>query len=64
MTVIDNKFDFGDLVYLKTDEDQKVRLVTGFRVYPGGGLIYYLSCGNCISDHYEFEISSEKNVLV
>ena len=63
MTVIENLYGFGDLVYLKTDEDQKQRMVTGFRVCPSGVLIYYLSYGASVSEHYEFEIIEEVNIM-
>lgn len=61
--VIDNKFNFGDTVYLKTDTDQKPRIVTGFSVRPQG-LLYQLTQGTYEVAHYEFEITAEKNVLI
>ena len=63
MMVIDNKFDFGDKVYLETDVDQKERVVTEFRVTKTG-ILYSLSCGVDKSWHYDFEITTEKNVLI
>jgi hypothetical protein len=36
MMIIENKFNFGDIVYLKTDPDQRARIVTTFSV--GGSL--------------------------
>lgn len=60
MTVIENKFDFGDLVYLRTDEDQKMRLVVAIKILPDGAITYYLSCGTVVSEHFEFELTEEK----
>lgn len=63
MITIDNKFEIGDIVYLKTDTDQKQRLVYAFEV-TNRDTMYKVACGTDISTHYEFEISVEKNVLV
>lgn len=62
--VINNRYNFNDVVYLRTDEDQKQRIVTGMRVTPSGEIIYMLACGSVCSDHYDFEMCIEKNVLV
>lgn len=62
MMIIENKFDLGELVYLKTDEDQKQRMVTKISATLDGGLLYDLSCGTVITCHYEKEISEEKNI--
>lgn len=63
MTVIENKYEIKQKVYLVTDEDQKERLVTGLKVCSGGEIIYQLSCGTSVSDHYDFEISPEKRYI-
>jgi len=57
--IINNKFNFTDIVYLITDVDQKERVVTGFRV-SNYDIVYELCCGEDESIHYDFEISSEK----
>ena len=62
--VIDNKFSFGDIVYLKTDKEQLPRIVTCILCYKQGELIYKLTCGTTQSDHYDYEISTEINVLL
>ena len=62
MMLIDNKFNIGDVVYLRTDSDQKERLVTGFYVRHLS-LTYGLGAGADESWHYDFEISVEKDVL-
>ena len=63
MKVIDNIFEIGQIVYLKTDTEQRERIVTGFCIRPTGQS-YELIQGNVGSWHYDFEISTEKNVLM
>ena len=60
--LIENKFELGEIVYLKTDNDQSDRMVIGISVRPAG-LLYELSFGSVCSWHYEMEITEEKNVL-
>ena len=64
MMVIDNKFSHGDLVYLKTDPDQRARIVSKISVLPDGVLVYELSHNTYTSMHYDFEISTQKDVLI
>lgn len=61
--IIDNKFNFGEKVYLITDIDQKQRLVTGMSLRMES-IGYELSCGSEISTYYDFEISKEKNIVI
>lgn len=63
MMVINSKYNFFDTVYLKTDPDQRQRLVTRMNITPIG-VSYELSCGTQTSWHYEQEISEEKDVLI
>lgn len=64
MMVLGNAYEFGQEVYLKTDTEQKVRIVTGMLIRPNGCISYELSCGTETRWHYDFEISTEKNVLI
>lgn len=64
MMVLDSKFDFGQEVFLKTDIDQKMRIVTGICIRPNGWISYELSCGTESRWHNDFEISTEKNVVI
>lgn len=61
--LVDNKFSHGDVVYLKTDKDQNPRIVYCFRVYQNE-VLYDVACGTSMSTHYEFELSTEINVLL
>jgi hypothetical protein len=64
MMVIDNKYELGQIVYLKTDVEQFQRIVTMIKACADGGLYYQLSFGKECSDHYEVEITDEKNVEI
>jgi len=63
MMVVDNKFELKQIVYLKTDVEQKARIVTGF-VVRETAIVYELSCGVEVCNNYDFEISDEKDVLI
>lgn len=60
---IENKFNIGDFVYLKTDVDQKQRVITGINV-RATGILYDVCQGSTSSWHYDFEMSEEKDVLI
>ena|GEM_PF-882445 len=63
MMTIENKFDLGDIVYLRTDPEQYERIITRIEVSPGR-LIYCTSLGDNESvQHFDFELSKEKDVL-
>jgi hypothetical protein len=61
MMVINNKYEIKQIVYLITDPDQYPRIITSIKVHDGGELLYETSCGKDSSNHYEFEISTEKS---
>jgi len=63
MMVIDNIYEIGEVVYLKTDQQQLPRIVYCIKVYKNE-FIYELASGTTTSSHYDFEISKEINVLV
>jgi hypothetical protein len=62
MINIDNKFNIGQVVYLKTDPEQHARIVTSMSITKDS-IMYFLSFGITDSRHYDFEISDEINVL-
>lgn len=61
---IDVDYEIGDTVYLKTDSDQRPRIITGISVRTAGLIMYDLAQGTASTWHYPFEISTEVNVLI
>jgi hypothetical protein len=59
---IDTEYDLGDTVYLRTDEYQKERIVTRIQITQGN-VMYNVSCGTEDSWHYDFELSTERDVM-
>lgn len=64
MMLVQNEFDIGETVYLKTDTSQTARLITAIKVFPNNVISYDVVCGNMASSHFDFEMSKEKNILV
>lgn len=58
--IINTTYDLGEILYLKTDQDSKQRIVTVIEARAGGTIGYHLSCGAEGSWHYESEIVREK----
>lgn len=56
-------FEIGDKVFLITDPDQRVRIITGFVVRKHEVLIL-MRCGEYETEHSEYEISTDKNVIL
>lgn len=63
MMVIDNKFNLGDTVYLKTETEQLPRIVTSLIVDMGTVMYELINC-TTTSRHYEFELSLERNTIL
>lgn len=63
MMMIENKFEIGQMVYLKTDTDQYPRLVVRITI-SFIGITYGLAFGQGESMHFEIEISEQKDALV
>lgn len=57
------KIKYGEIVYLKTDEEQEPRLVTA-KMERGNFVSYELSCGIMTSWHQAIEISRDRNLLM
>jgi hypothetical protein len=55
---IENNYNIGDIVYLKTDVDQHPRMILSIWVRPTG-ITYELGCGTASSYHFDLEISPE-----
>jgi hypothetical protein len=60
---IDNKFELEEIVFLITDSEQCLRIVTSIQISQSQ-LLYRLACGVSESWHYEFEIATEKNYTI
>ena len=59
---INNKYNFGDKVFLFTDDEQKERIVTAIKIQPSNLLLYGLSCGiEPESYHFDIEITGTKS---
>ncbi len=54
------EYRIGDIVYLKTDCDQKERMVISITI-RSNGYLYELACGESNTYHYPIEISRKKN---
>ena len=60
---INNKFKLQQCVFLITDTEQLIRIVTGIQI-SNNGLLYRLACGVTDSWHFEYEIAEQKNYLI
>lgn len=60
---VQNKFDLGQTVYLKTDVRQYGRLVTAITIRQTG-LVYELALSDDTSEHYDFEISDSEDIVL
>ena len=61
--VITSEFSLGEVVYLKTDTDQRPYIVTGINIRPGH-LTYNITNNEVVLHPYDFELSVVKNVNV
>lgn len=60
--LLDNEFEIGQTVYLRTDKDQAPRIITAIIIKPGA-LLYELGSGAVSTWHYGFEVSVDVDVL-
>lgn len=61
--IIDNKFDIGQEVYIKTDVDQIKGIINSIEVCPNELLIYKVAIRSFTHGYYDFEISAEKDII-
>lgn len=61
---IKNVYNHEEIVYLRTDTDQKPRIITSIEVFKRGELLYKLSQSTTSSYHYDYEISRDRNILL
>jgi hypothetical protein len=60
---IDNKFNIGDIVYIKTDTNQKPNTIICINVYSDEYHTYKLNSPDNCSDYRDYEISKEEDLL-
>jgi len=58
------KYDYGQIVYVRTDVDQYPRQIIGVQGTADGGMLIKLSTDGDISWHYDCELSSEKDLML
>jgi hypothetical protein len=58
------KFDYGQVVYVKTDTAQDPRQVIGVQGTADGGMLINLTIDGEASWHYECEITEEKDIML
>jgi hypothetical protein len=58
------EFMIQQTVYLKTDKEQKPRLVTGIQLRPFNSIRYGITEGTNETWHYGFEISDERDIVM
>lgn len=57
MMLINNNYELGDIVYLKTDGTSSRWIVTKIMVSANGALLYELSCAAKVYVSYEIEMT-------
>lgn len=62
--IIENEFDFGEIVYLKTDINQLPRMVVAIQKGADGGIVYKCAQGPNEFWHYEIEITRDRNTTL
>ena len=60
---INNKFDIGDHVYVITDKEQDMGIITGILINPRD-VIYVVSRDNDLGKFYDFELSKDENKIL
>ena len=60
--VINNDYDIGQIVYLKTDTDQHKRIITALMISSEGMIRYQVACGTTEYWADFCELSTEKNM--
>ncbi len=58
------RFDFGQIVYVKTDIAQDPRQVIGVQGTADGGMLIKLSTDGDVTWHYECEISEDRDTVL
>jgi hypothetical protein len=62
-TKIKHQFKHKDMVYLLCDVEQSPRIVLHIILYPGDEIGYLVGANGDTSEHYEWELVPEKQVI-
>ncbi len=57
------EFEIGQTVFLKTDREQRERLVTGIKLRPFNCVTYDLSYETSETTHYGIEMDSVRDII-
>ena len=57
------EFEIGQTVYLKMDNEQHGRMVTGISLRPNRSVTYCLAFGTNETWHYGIEIDDERDII-
>ena len=60
---INNKFDIGDHVYVITDKEQDMGIITGILINPRD-IVYFVSRDSDVNRFYDFELSKDENKIL
>jgi hypothetical protein len=60
---INNKFDIGDHVYVITDKEQDMGIITGILINPRD-IVYFVSRDSDVDRFYDFELSKDENKIL
>ena len=61
---VNNKYNIGDTVYIKTDINQKPNIIIAITVYSDNYHTYKLNSMDNCSDYRDYEIADEKDLAL
>lgn len=61
---VESEYNFGEIVYLKTDMEQRPRIVIAMLIDGSSEPIYKLAQSTSSDYHYGREISREKDIIL
>ena len=61
---INNKYNIGDIVYIRTDIKQIPNIVIAITIYSDAYHTYKINSMDTCSDYRDYEISDEKNLAL
>jgi len=61
---IHNQFEMGEIVYLKTDPEQRPRQIVGIVLSIDGGMLYKCVAGLEVDLHFEAELLRDRDMVM